>query len=86
MAFYENVRNGVIHDTETRKGWLIRMTRQTRIVERDASGNWILDRAMFHGALKMALEDWIAKLRVGNQTARDNMRRRMNEIIDKHCV
>lgn len=83
--FYKNVRNGVLHDTETRKGWVIRMTPQKRIVERDA-GKWILNRSMFHKALKTALEDWIAKLRAGNQTARDNMQRRMNEIINKHDV
>jgi hypothetical protein len=40
-AFYENVRNGIVHDTETRNGWMIRMTPQSRIVERDGSGKCI---------------------------------------------
>jgi hypothetical protein len=64
-SFYENVRNGIVHDTETRKGWLIRITRRTRIVERDASGTWILDRTKFHTALKVAFENWIGELQAG---------------------
>jgi hypothetical protein len=82
--FYKNVRNGVVHDTETRKGWTIRMTPQTKTIERDLSGGWILNRTMFHSALKTAFEDWIAQLRAGDETLRENMRRRMDEIINKH--
>jgi hypothetical protein len=84
--FYENVRNGVVHDTETRKGWMIRMTPQTQIIEKDAFGIWILNRTMFHSALKTAFEQWLAKLRAGDQTLRENMRRRMDEIIDRHSA
>jgi len=82
--FYENVRCGIIHDTETRKGWLIRMTPQREIVEKDPSGAYILNRTMFHKALKEAFQGWLAKLRDGDTTLRENMRCRMDEIVRKH--
>jgi len=83
-AFYEGVRNGIIHDTETRKGWKIRMTPQGQIVETDGSGTYVLNRTMFHGALKSAFSDWITTLRSGNQQRRRNMHQRMEEIIKRH--
>jgi hypothetical protein len=83
-AFYYNIRCGIVHDTETRKGWLVRMTTQKQIVEKDISGVFILNRTIFHQALRGVFEDWLAKLRAGDMAMRDAMRRRMNEIIDKY--
>ena len=83
-SFYWNVRHGVIHDTETRKGWLIRMTPQKSIAESDASGNYILNRTMFHDGLKVVFAAWVTKLRSGDTILRQNMRQRMNEIIQRH--
>ena len=81
--FYDNIRCGIIHDTETRKGWLIRMdTEET--VRKDQSGNLVLNRTMFHERLKEAFEAWITKLRGGDVALRENMRCRMDEIIKKH--
>jgi len=84
VAFYENVRNGIIHDTETRKGWLIRMTPQSEIVKLDGAGSHILNRTIFHSRVKKAVRDWITQLRDGDTTLRENMRKRMDEIIEKH--
>ncbi len=83
-SFYDNVRCGIIHDTETRKGWLIQMVAQTRIVELDAAGSHILNRTMFHSTLTNAFKDWVEQLRGGDTALREKMRSRMDEIIKKH--
>ena len=83
-AFYEGIRNGIIHDTETRNGWKIRMTKQPKIVESDGKGTYVLNRTMFHQALKSRFSDWITGLRNGDTTLRANLRKRMDELIAKH--
>jgi len=85
-AFYENVRNGIIHDTETRKGWIIRMEAQSQTVVCDGAGSHILNRTMFHDTLKKGIEGWITQLRLGDTALRENMRNRMDEIIKKHYM
>ena len=62
----------------------IRMTPQNSMVEQDSRGGYVLNRTMFHEALKSALFDWITKMRRGDDGLRDKMRRRMDELIDKH--
>jgi hypothetical protein len=75
----------VIHDAETRKGWLIGKTvPSSAMPEPEKNGGYKLNRTKFHGAVKATFEDWIVKLRAGDTDLRDKMRRRLNEIIDKH--
>ncbi len=83
-GLYENVRNGIVHDTETRKGWKIRMGGQAPIVERDGASDFILNRTSFHEALKGAFDAWMVELRGGDVRLRGNMRARMEQIIGKH--
>jgi hypothetical protein len=40
-----------------------------------------VNRTMFHHGVVAVFKEWIARLRAGDCTARDNMRRRMDEII-----
>jgi hypothetical protein len=84
-AFREFVRNGVIHDAETRQGWLVGRTVPSGIMpQTDKNGGYRLNRTKFHGALKATFEDWIAILRAGGSPLRGKMRDRMNQIIEKH--
>ena len=84
-SFRELVRNGIIHDAETRSRWLVEKTVPRSIVPQvNKQGDYVLNRTMFHGALKAVFEDWIARLRAGDVVSRGNMRNRMNQIITKH--
>jgi hypothetical protein len=79
--FRENVRNAVIHDTETRHGWIIRPgTSDGQILTSQAEGI-SLNRDAFHSALARELGAWLAKLRAGDKTLRKHMRDRMDQII-----
>jgi hypothetical protein len=83
--FRNLVRNGVMHDAETRSRWLVRKTvPRDAIVRKNKDGNCELNRTKFHNALKAAFKDWVAKLRSGDAALRGRMRQRMNEMIAKH--
>ncbi len=83
--FRELVRNGIMHDAETRNRWLVEKTvPQHVIAEKNKRGDYVLNRTKFHIALKAALGDWIKKLRDGDAAMRNKMRKRMNEVIAKH--
>jgi hypothetical protein len=84
-SFRELVRNGIIHDAETRSRWLIEKTvPHTAVPRLNKQGDYVLNRTKFHGALKAVFAKWIAELRAGDATLRKSMRQRMNQIIAKH--
>lgn len=83
-AFYENIRNGIVHDTETRRKWVVRLVPQEHIVEQDANDNYVLNRTMFHNALKKNLDNWLRSMREGDEGVRKKMKDRMQQIIGIH--
>lgn len=84
--FRQFVRNGVIHDAETRKGWLVERTTPSGVTpQRNKAGGYRLNRTMFHIALRKTFEDWITALRAGDGGLRNRMRDRMDQIIAKHA-
>jgi hypothetical protein len=84
-SFRQFVRNGVIHDAETRKGWLIARASPSGVVpQTNPNGGYKLNRTKFHHALTATFNDWIAKLRAGDAASCAKMRDRMNQIIKKH--
>jgi len=86
-SFCTNVRNGLIHDTVTKRKWLVEKTKPDgKIVEKDCDGNFVLNRSLFHAALKSEFEDWLAELRKGNTKARENLRKRMNQVCETHFL
>jgi len=83
--FREFVRNGLMHDAETRNRWLVEMTiPRNRIAEQNAAGDYVINRSKFHRAVRGTFEDWLHGLRSGDGGLRRNMRARMDEIIAKH--
>jgi|HubBroStandDraft_2_1064218.scaffolds.fasta_scaffold902166_2 hypothetical protein len=84
QSFYENVRNGILHDTETRKGWIIEQTRPKNLHVEQIGQNFVLNRSMFHEALKSEFEQWLERLRAGDRQLRLNMKNRMKELVEKH--
>ena len=79
------VRNGIMHDAETRERWLVEKTYPSdAIIRKCKNGDVELNRTKFHEALKATFQDWLAKLRGGHAELRGSMRTRMTEIIDRH--
>jgi len=84
QKFRESVRNGVIHDAETRGGWIIRPGEPDGRILTPNGGSITLNRNAFHSALTRELEAWLAKLRSGDNRLRKNMTERMEQIIKIH--
>jgi hypothetical protein len=84
-SFRELVRNGIMHDAETRNRWLVEKTVPRDVIARkNKNGDYVLNRTKFHSALRAAFKGWITKLRGGDVALRGKMRDRMNGIIAKH--
>lgn len=83
--FRKFVRNGLIHDAETRNHWLVEMTvPKTSIAESNPAGGYMINRSKFHKAVRDTFRDWVDLLRSGDASLRARMRERMNDIIAKH--
>lgn len=81
--FVDSVRNGLLHDGETRKDWVIkRKSTDGKILHRAESGGWILHRNDFHGALEREFSDYLRALTdpAGDATIRNNFLVRMDSI------
>jgi hypothetical protein len=80
-CFCECIRNGISHDNETRKGWLIeRNVPNRKILVRKSSG-YQLNRTEFHKAVVAEFSECMKKIREGNNDARQKMRKRMEDIL-----
>ncbi len=80
--FYSHVRCGLLHQAQTKKGTLIRADQETMIkpVSGDPANGIILDRVLFHDALKKEISAYISKLETGENHSdhlRDNFIKKM---------
>ena len=63
QSFGANIRNALLHDAETRSGWVIRMDDPTdKIVEKQGE-QYVLNRTKFYAALRSEFYDYLARLR-----------------------
>jgi len=83
QLFRENVRNGIIHDAETRSRWIIRPGDPNGPILTKDGENISLNRTAFHMAITRELE-WLTKIRKGDRELRHKLKQRMDQIISKH--
>jgi len=86
-SFAKAVRHGLLHDGETRHGWLIWQRPDDggdAIVEDLGDGRFALYRDNFHAAVKSHLEEYFQKLRKpGEVQLRSNFRTRVQQLCDE---
>jgi hypothetical protein len=81
-SFSIQIRNGLLHDAETRGGWLIRESDpRERILERRAQ-HYVLNRTRFYNALNAEFKDYLARL--GDST-KDTLRSNFLKKMDNIC-
>lgn len=79
--FSHDVRNALLHEAETRKGWLIEKTCPTNQIVNGKHGSYVLNRTKFCRALLAEFEDYLAKLRdPANRSARENFLAKMDSL------
>jgi hypothetical protein len=76
--FVHYVRNGILHNGETRGDWKIRIDKPG-MLER-GTGTRTLNRVLFHNAVEDEFSQLLVTLRAGNQEARKQFLRRMDAI------
>jgi hypothetical protein len=68
--FFTNVRNGLLHDGETRKGWLIKSNPKYSLLDPQAGGFIVINRRKFHAALVAEADSYVKELHTQSQNAR----------------
>lgn len=82
--FADAIRNGLLHDGETRKGWIIWQGRPDGPIVADfGDGLLRLYRSAFHNALKEYVIDYFERLRAADGTQlRRNLESRINQLCE----
>jgi hypothetical protein len=80
-SFSIQIRNGLLHDAETRGGWLIRKSDPRQKILDRRGDQYILNRTKFFKALKAEFCDYLARLRQPtNPELRSNFLKKMDDI------
>ena len=78
--FVSGIRNGVLHDAETRR-WLIRRDRPAGKIVESEEGGLVLNRTLFYGAVRKQFDMYLQDLHDPvNQGLRTRFRNKMNEL------
>jgi hypothetical protein len=81
--FSQHVRNALLHEAETRKGWLIRKTVPRGRIVQGKRGKYVLNRTEFYNALRAEFGDYIALL---GDPSKQAERRRFLSKMDGLCL
>ena len=77
-SFLNGIRNGILHDAETRK-WVIWRDEPTgRIVEQEQDG-FAVNRSLFYAAVKQEFESYLREVR---DPTKENLRQRFKKKMD----
>jgi hypothetical protein len=80
--FVDCVRNGLLHDGETRKGWIIKKKSAHGKILQKAENGWVLHRNDFHSALEHEFSSYVRALTdpCSDSSLRTNFLLRMDSI------
>jgi hypothetical protein len=82
-CFVKGIRNGILHEAETRK-WIIRRNRPAGQMVAAEQDGYILNRCPFYEAVKQEFEGYLMELRdPSNRDSRKRFREQMNQICKK---
>ena len=78
-----DIRNGILHEAETRKWVIWRDEPRGRIVEKEQDG-LALNRTLFYNAVKQEFESYLEELRSPSSDAlRNRFKKKMNDVAKK---
>jgi len=82
--FYTSVRNGLLHDGETRKGWLVKANNKYALVDPQPKNFVVVNRLKFHAALVSEFESYLQSLRDPAEiTLRKNLVKALNNLCTR---
>lgn len=80
-SFVDGIRNGILHEAETRKWVIWRSEPQGQIVGLHEDG-YALNRTVFYDAIQEEFKSYLAELR---DSSKSELRKRFREKMDKIC-
>jgi hypothetical protein len=81
LAFYQDIRCGLLHQAEAKNKWLIR--RKQKALLKNVNDGYIIDVERFHTAMKASLRDYFALLCKPESTnLRDKLWTKMDHICN----
>lgn len=81
--FVSGIRNGILHEAETRK-WLIWRDEPEGKIAAENENGYILNRSLFYAAVKKEFESYLQELRdPTNEDLRKRFKKKMNDICNK---
>jgi len=81
--FVNGVRNGILHEAETRK-WIIWRDEPTGRIVEEEQDVFALNRTLFYRAVKEEFESYVQELRVpSNSELRKRFKKKMNDIVNE---
>ncbi len=80
--FFHYVRNGLLHNGETRGDWKVRAD-QARMLTKAESGTRTINRTLFHKAIVEEFEGYCAQLKTGPAEVRERFLLRMDAICGR---
>ena len=82
LAFYLDIRCGLLHQAEAKNKWLVRRKQKELLKTVDADG-YIIDVEQFHAAVQGSLDDYLAELCKPSSTdLRDKLWTKMDHICN----
>jgi hypothetical protein len=80
--FIKGIRNGILHEAETRKWVIWRNEPVNRILEPSSAGYYAVNRTEFYRALKSEFEKYLQELRLpASKDLRKRFVKKMNDIV-----
>jgi hypothetical protein len=61
LAFYSDIRCGLLHQAEAKNQWLVRRN-QAALLKTVGADGYIIDVERFHAAIKASLDDYLAEI------------------------
>lgn len=83
LAYYEDIRCGLLHQAEARRMWLVRRDQNSLLTPLPNGDGYIIDVRIFHHRVKMSLDDYLHDiLTYANADLRQNLWRKMDHICN----
>jgi hypothetical protein len=80
--FADGIRNGILHEAETRK-WLIWRDKPAGKIAAQKENGYVLNRSLFYAAVKKEFESYLLELR---DRTNEDLRKRFKKKMDRLCT
>jgi hypothetical protein len=82
-AFVNGIRNGILHEGETR-GWLIWRDKPTGKIVEKIGATYVLNRSEFYKALRLEFDAYVSELHdTQNVALRSRFLKKMNDVVEE---